>query len=127
MQLICCSGRLLGRFFAGFLVAVVMVLPPCFLNLVQGNQVRLVAEVDWPLLFEFCGVGAAYWRVVEVTSLLQLTKVLKANSGLLIVAYEVALSCIVLLTAAMQNRCICRAEVAKPAGADVTVLVACIC
>ncbi|GMH28236.1 hypothetical protein Nepgr_030079 [Nepenthes gracilis] len=53
-----------------------MVLPLCFLNLVQGNWVRLVAEIDWPLLFEFCGVGAAYWRVVEVTSLLQLTKAL---------------------------------------------------
>ncbi|GMH21072.1 hypothetical protein Nepgr_022914 [Nepenthes gracilis] len=62
-----------GSFFVGSMVPVVMVLPLCFLNLVQGNRVRLVTEDDWPLLFELCGVGVAYWRVVEVTSLLQLT------------------------------------------------------
>ncbi|GMH09759.1 hypothetical protein Nepgr_011600 [Nepenthes gracilis] len=80
MQQICCFGRLLVQFFAGPLAAVVMVVPPCLLNLVPGNRVRLVAEVDWPFLFEYCGDGAAYWRVVDVTSLLHLTKVLLADS-----------------------------------------------
>ncbi|GMH12985.1 hypothetical protein Nepgr_014826 [Nepenthes gracilis] len=41
---------------------------------------RLVADVDWPSLFEYCGDGAAYWGVVDVTSLLHLTKVLLADS-----------------------------------------------
>ncbi|GMH17787.1 hypothetical protein Nepgr_019628 [Nepenthes gracilis] len=35
---------------------------------------RLVVDVDWPSLFEYCGDGAAYWGVVDVTSLLHLTK-----------------------------------------------------
>ncbi|GMH31862.1 hypothetical protein Nepgr_033706 [Nepenthes gracilis] len=42
---------------------------------------RLIADVDWPSLFEFCGDGAACWGVVDVTSLLHLTKVLVGVLG----------------------------------------------
>ncbi|GMH15530.1 hypothetical protein Nepgr_017371 [Nepenthes gracilis] len=42
---------------------------------------RLVADVDWPSLFEYCGDGAAYWGVVDVTSLLQLRTVLASVLG----------------------------------------------
>ncbi|GMH03419.1 hypothetical protein Nepgr_005258 [Nepenthes gracilis] len=81
MQLICCYGRLLGRFFVCSLDAVVMVLHLCLLSLVPGYRTRLVADVDWPSLFEYCGDEADYWGVVDVNSLLQLRTVLASVLG----------------------------------------------
>ncbi|GMH32030.1 hypothetical protein Nepgr_033874 [Nepenthes gracilis] len=50
MQQFCCYGRPLGRFLAGSLAAVVMVLLLCLLSLVPGSFTgfRLPADVDWP-------------------------------------------------------------------------------